>query len=215
MGGSPGTRRLRMARAAIVGATVFASITSSTVVIGLDIADSTSPVVAVTTNPVAPDAVAPDAVADPASARVAVVVPTAATDPDDPCDAFPGDYCDEVPAPRTTPKDVVGSCADGKTRAPTGTTDTIPADGQVPEGAYRIRIEVERGLGIDGECFAGEVLEILNDARSWATRSQPSPMSPTTCVWCWRRRRPPTGSAPRPTPQASTRAVGEIASSST
>jgi hypothetical protein len=156
-----------MARAAIVGATVFASIASSTVVVGLDTADFTSPVVAVTTNPIAPNGVAPDAVAGPASARVAVAVPTAATDPDDPCEAFARDYCDGVPAPRTTPKDVVGSCADGETRTPTGTTDTIPADGPVPEGAYRIRIEVERGLSIDGECFAGEVLEILNDARSW------------------------------------------------
>jgi Protein of unknown function (DUF3152) len=151
-----------MARMAIVGATVFASLTSSTIVVGLDPADVTNPVA----NPV--DAVVAQGLSTVSPATTAGdATPEAAPETTDPCRAFLDDYCVEVPLRRPKHEEVVGSCAAGSSQALTGDIDVVPTAGDVPGGAYRIRIEIEHGLAIDGGCFAGEVLGILNDPRSW------------------------------------------------
>jgi hypothetical protein len=80
------------------------------------------------------------------------------------CPAYLGDACRGGSLPSA---EAVSSCASGGDDAPTGDLAVVVASGGIPEGTIRIRIEVEQGLAIDGECFAGEVLDILNDARSW------------------------------------------------
>jgi hypothetical protein len=150
------------ARSVIVGATIFASITSSTAVIGLDPAHTppgapttTSPVtVTTTTEPVA----------------MTTTVPPARFDiPDDPCDTYLADFCVEVEMATPIPTETVAACTTGGSHTPTGTFEVVPAPGLAPDGSRRIRIEVESGLAIDPGCFATEVLDILNDDRGWAS----------------------------------------------
>jgi hypothetical protein len=62
------------------------------------------------------------------------------------------------------------SCDTGEEDAPEGTVSVVPGDGSTAgSGPLRtFTIEVEDGLAIDGQCFAGEVQRILFDDRSWA-----------------------------------------------
>jgi hypothetical protein len=65
------------------------------------------------------------------------------------------------------PIDVVASCIEQGAHVPTGLTAVAAAGDTVPAGTVRLRVEVEEGLAVDGDCFASEVVAILNDARSW------------------------------------------------
>ncbi|MGW3497840.1 DUF3152 domain-containing protein [Streptomyces sp. NPDC001020] len=50
-----------------------------------------------------------------------------------------------------------------------GTFTTVPGVDRVSgKGKYRYRVDVEKGLGLDGELFAQAVQRTLNDNRSWA-----------------------------------------------
>ena len=50
-----------------------------------------------------------------------------------------------------------------------GTFDVVPGvDRASGKGKYTYRVDVEKGLGLDGELFAQAVQETLNDNRSWA-----------------------------------------------
>ncbi|MFI7588442.1 DUF3152 domain-containing protein [Spongisporangium articulatum] len=53
-----------------------------------------------------------------------------------------------------------------------GTLRTVAGDTRPPKGSsgrlYRVRVEVERGLDVDGRAFADFVLDTLNDDRSWS-----------------------------------------------
>ncbi|MEV5984678.1 DUF3152 domain-containing protein [Streptomyces sp. NPDC052051] len=50
-----------------------------------------------------------------------------------------------------------------------GTFDTVPGTDKVSgKGKYTYRVDVEKGLGLDGELFAQAVQRTLNDNRSWA-----------------------------------------------
>ncbi|MET7294381.1 DUF3152 domain-containing protein [Streptomyces griseoloalbus] len=55
-------------------------------------------------------------------------------------------------------------------RAGTGQFDAIPGIDKAPGTGEKItyRVDVERGLGLDGELFAEAVQKTLNDDRSWA-----------------------------------------------
>jgi hypothetical protein len=52
-----------------------------------------------------------------------------------------------------------------------GEFDVVPGSVPAPGGGevHTVRVEVERGLPVDGVRFAGFVLATLNDDRSWAT----------------------------------------------
>jgi hypothetical protein len=160
---SPGTRRWWAARLAIVGATVFASITSTTAVVGLDNpeSDAVGQAIVDTTAPIAP--AARDADTTAANSVVSAVIA-----PNDPCGAYLADFCTEVEIPAPAPVEHVASCATGGEDTPTGITEVVPAAGPATEDALRIRFEIEGGLAIDPGCFAAEALEILNDERGWA-----------------------------------------------
>jgi hypothetical protein len=151
-----------MARLAIVGATVFASVASTTAVVSLDTPGvDTIPQTGIeAAAPIIPTAPAADAT----SANAGLVATSAA---DDPCGAYLADFCTEVEIPGPAPVEHVASCATGGTDTPTGTAEIVPATGAATEDALRIRFEVEGGLAIDPGCFAAEALEILNDERSW------------------------------------------------
>lgn len=152
-----------MARAAIVVATVFASILSSTQVVGLDPANDIP-----TTVPVATTAVVAAAVTapNPVAAAPAPDRPALRTVRPIPCDTDLGS-CDPEAATAAAPGDLVTSCARPGTHAPTGDTEVVAVDGAAAEGAVRLRVEVEQGLAINGDCFVHEVIEILNDERGW------------------------------------------------
>ncbi|MFF9087022.1 DUF3152 domain-containing protein [Streptomyces sp. NPDC014991] len=51
-----------------------------------------------------------------------------------------------------------------------GKFDAVPGSAEAPGAgrAYRYRVDVERGLGLDGKLFAEAVQKTLNDDRSWA-----------------------------------------------
>ncbi|MEU0257431.1 DUF3152 domain-containing protein [Streptomyces sp. NPDC006184] len=51
-----------------------------------------------------------------------------------------------------------------------GKFDAVPGSAKAPGAGrkYRYRVDVERGLGLDGELFAEAVQKTLNDDRSWA-----------------------------------------------
>ncbi|MFJ7148568.1 DUF3152 domain-containing protein [Streptomyces sp. NPDC100445] len=51
-----------------------------------------------------------------------------------------------------------------------GKFDVVPGSAEAPGTGrkYRYRVDVERGLGLDGELFAEAVQKTLNDDRSWA-----------------------------------------------
>ena len=53
--------------------------------------------------------------------------------------------------------------------APTGALDVVSGETGVvgPGTVWDVRFEVEVDLGVDTDCFAAEVLRILNDGRSW------------------------------------------------
>lgn len=154
----PGIRGLWTARSAVVVATVVASILTSTEVVGLDPSPSTATPASVPTTVVA-------TVPDPVVIAAAATRP-ALTSRNIPCDTDLGPCDGDLPA-LPPPPDVVASCAAPGNHAPTGDTDVVAATGEVPDGAVRLRVEVERGLAIDSDCFAAEVIEILNDERGW------------------------------------------------
>ena len=92
--------------------------------------------------------------------------------PDDDCSVFLADYCVEVPIrnavnqPRSL--DEVNACSTGNEHQPARALEVVPAPASpLSPDAIQVRIEVERGLAIDGDCFADEVLGILSDPRGW------------------------------------------------
>ncbi|MFK0167366.1 DUF3152 domain-containing protein [Streptomyces sp. NPDC090306] len=87
------------------------------------------------------------------------------------------------------------------TLAGSGKFDAVPGSDRAPGTGekYTYRVDVERGLGLDGELFAEAVQKTLNDDRSWAhngerTFARVSTGDPdfvitlaspgTTAVWC-------------------------------
>ncbi len=134
--------------------TVFAAISSSTAVVGLDPNEpppAISPEVAVTQAPLEP------------------LAPAAAPAENDPCSRYLADFCVEVPLPAPTPQYHVQGCGTGADHDPGGTLSAVAATAGTPtDASIRVRVEVESGLGVDGECFAAEALEILNDERGWS-----------------------------------------------
>ncbi|WP_394346703.1 DUF3152 domain-containing protein [Streptomyces dangxiongensis] len=83
-----------------------------------------------------------------------------------------------APAPSTAPGGVALSYDQKMNRTyPLGATlkgpgkfDAVPGSAEAPGAGrkYRYRVDVERGLGLDGELFAEAVQKTLNDDRSWA-----------------------------------------------
>ena len=141
----------------VVGLTVFAAISSSTVVVGLDPQEELLP-------------------PDPSPNTVAIIEPITAQParalialPDDPCSEHFADFCTEVPTPVPPPPDVVQACTTGRTHDPQGSLDVTPGMTEdTSRTAVRIRIEVEEGLSIDGECFAAAAMGVLGDERGWS-----------------------------------------------
>ena len=103
--------------------------------------------------PAGPPTLPPGARARPLTASAASRRPRAAPDPDAP-----------------TPADRAAGIRGGRSRRPAAGSSTScrarsPAPGR---GEVRtVRVEVERGLPVDGARFAGFVLATLNDDRSW------------------------------------------------
>ncbi|MEG8280707.1 DUF3152 domain-containing protein [Streptomyces sp. AHA2] len=58
----------------------------------------------------------------------------------------------------------------GATHTGSGKFDAVPGIAEAPGSGqkYTYRVDVERGLGLDGELFAEAVQKTLNDRRSWA-----------------------------------------------
>ncbi len=91
---------------------------------------------------------------------------------DDGCGAYLADYCVEIPirsaGVRAGNPDEVRSCSTGDDHEPAGSLEVVAAPASAPSsGSIRVRIEVEAGLQIDGECFADEVMSILRNPRGW------------------------------------------------
>jgi hypothetical protein len=142
--------------------TVFASISASTAVVGLDPAEQATDVEEST--PLEPTQVATVA----ATPQPAAVQPVAVAD--DPCSGFPADFCVEVPMPKPPSPDMVRSCMTPGDHAPDGTLAVVAGPNDQPAtDAILVRFEIEGGLAIDGECFAAEAMRILGDERGWST----------------------------------------------
>ncbi|MGW0657701.1 DUF3152 domain-containing protein [Streptodolium elevatio] len=65
----------------------------------------------------------------------------------------------------------------GETLALSGKFDVVPGKVAAPKSGtrnYTYRVEVEQGLGLDGELFAAAVQQTLNDPRSWANGNKKS-----------------------------------------
>jgi len=140
------------ARITTVVATIFLSITASTAVVGLDPAEpveNTAPVAAVA------QTAAPEVIETPVESHGI---------PDDPCSGYIADFCVEVAIADPSPLEHVPSCTIGG-HSPTGTLDIVP--GSLGNGDIGIRVEIETGLAIDGQCFADAALGILTDERGW------------------------------------------------
>ncbi len=135
--------------------TVFASISTSTAVVGLDPNEPPPPA-------------APETAAAPAPSEP-IAAPAAAPAADDPCSPYLADFCVEVPLPSPAPQYHVRGCGTGEAHDPHGVLTAIATDAVAPtEDSIRISVEIEDGLGVDGQCFAGEALKILNDERGWS-----------------------------------------------
>lgn len=148
-------RSRALARTIVFTLTVFASIATSTAVVGLDPAESVVP---------AESAPAPVIPLEALVAESLPAIPFA-----DDCSRFVADFCVEVPPPNVQEPETVDSCTTGDEHQPnrrlaiTPRVDTIAAAGN----AIRVRIEVEEGLGVSAPCFATQVMSILNDKRGW------------------------------------------------
>ncbi len=142
-------------RILVFAVTVVAAISSSTAVIGLDQAEigtAEQPSLAVSAQAVA---------ATPMPALQPML-------PGDPCRGTFEEFCSEVALPQPAPPDVVQACTLGVDHAPLETLATVTSmGGTTAEDSVRVQIQVEDGLEIDRECFATEVLNILNDERGW------------------------------------------------
>jgi hypothetical protein len=157
-------RRSRTAaRAAIFLATVFASITASTAVVGLDPTEDAQ--TAESTNSVA----APLAIRS-AEAPELQPSPIAEAAPVDVCGGPLGEPCAEPLPSKTAPPDAVAACSTGGEHNPLGTLVPVIGEnaGSDEPGVVRVRFEIEEGLSIDGDCFATEVMQVLNDDRGWS-----------------------------------------------
>ncbi len=89
-----------------------------------------------------------------------------------------------IPLPRLVPRDTVGPlwltpqdrasgllALDVPTSA-SGVLDVVPGSAPAPGtvGVRSVRVEVERGLPVDGAAFAATVMATLNDPRGWGAR---------------------------------------------
>jgi hypothetical protein len=147
-----------MARAAIVGCTIIASIATSTAVVGLDPTEQLA----------AAGNVSAQVTGPPTTTTVPPPAPPPPAEPDEQCSAYVDGFCVDVAIVWQGPDDFVRSCAAGTDHVPTGDTEIVPTEDPAPEGSLRVRIEVETGLAIDEQCFAREVLSVLNDERGWS-----------------------------------------------
>jgi hypothetical protein len=73
-----------------------------------------------------------------------------------------------IQPPPPLPPPGTNSCITGS-HDPEGDFDVVDGESEVvgPGTVWEFRIEIEEGLGVDGDCFAAEVERILNDDRGW------------------------------------------------
>ncbi|MCP3995620.1 MAG: DUF3152 domain-containing protein [bacterium] len=106
---------------------------------------------------------------DPITAQPAQPAQRPTVLPNDPCSEHLADFCVEVPTPAPTRPEIVRACTTGSDHGPRGTLDVIAGMAtDIPDNAVRIRVEVENGLALDGECFAAAAMEVLTDERGWS-----------------------------------------------
>lgn len=149
---------------------MFASITSSTAVVGLDPAESATsqqPTAAQNSTVPAPAEPSSDPITNETTTTQAQPDPTPI--PDDPCSGFFSDFCVEIPLPEPEPADTVAACTTGASHLPQQSLIPVPESSAAvtSEDVVRVRVEIEDGLAIDGKCFAAAALGILNDERGW------------------------------------------------
>ena len=153
-----------VARFTVVALTIFAAISSSTVVVGLDPAEQLEPIQA---QPGVGDAVAA-ITAQPERPEQPAPPPNAI--PDDPCTEYLADFCVEVPRPAPTRLDIVPACTTGESSDPHGSLTIVPGTSTgIPADAVRVRVELEDGIAVDGDCFAAAALGVLTDQRGWSS----------------------------------------------
>lgn len=152
----PPGRSRQTVRIAFVVAAVFAAVSSTTAVAGPDPAPQAGP-----------DNQTQVVARQPSLAEPALLTVPPSTDP---CSPYLADYCVEVPTPKPAPVDRVAACTFGGTHMPSASLQVSPGtEGDAGiANAVRIRVETEIGLAVDGECFANEVLSILQDERGWS-----------------------------------------------
>ncbi len=75
---------------------------------------------------------------------------------------------DPIVPPPPPPPPGEESCITGG-GSPTGGLGVVPGTSEIAGTGtvWEFRVEIEDGLAVDGECFANEVLRILNDPRGW------------------------------------------------
>lgn len=140
--------------------TLLASIATSTAVVGLDPTENELPASQVITEH--GEIVAPT----PPPLHIDIE--------NDECSAYIADFCVEVPIRPDPPvqpaRGEFASCTTGSRHQPSRSLQVVPAGASATSpDAIRVRIEVETGLAIDGDCFADEVMSILNDPRGWTS----------------------------------------------
>jgi hypothetical protein len=140
--------------------TLFASIVTSTAVVGLDPTEAEPP------SPLAVAEVSEPVASDPAATDFQAA--------GDECSAYVADFCVEVPIRRAAnaedTADAVRSCSTGGEHQPALSLEVVESTaGPAIAGAINVRIEIEAGLAVDGGCFAGEVMDILADPRGWTS----------------------------------------------
>ncbi len=146
------------ARTGIFLITVFAAITSSTAVVGLDpIEQAVSAPIDSTLAPTAPT-------------TTTTTVEPVALPGIEPCSEFEADFCVEVDLPDVQPLDEVVSCVTRSEPDPSGTLSIVPTvTSDAPTTELRIRVEIEEGLPINQSCFADQAIDVLNDPRGWGS----------------------------------------------
>lgn len=163
-------RRTRPARNTIVAIAVFAAVSSTSAVAGLEPDPNNDQPLS---GPIS-EMSAPDRVIDAAEARLELPPPSATTE----CNPAEPSTCVAVPAPPVVqpspqpPDDNDTSCATTGDHQPVGTLATVPAtdeDKTTDPNVIRFRVELEDGLAVDGQCFAKTALSILADEQGWTT----------------------------------------------
>lgn len=149
----------------LVTATVLAGLSAATSVAGLDLESDG----ATATTAAAPPPQAAVALRQPTAADLAVLPRPTTTDR---CSRYLADFCVEIPVEPVAPRPVAGrsACTEGGAHAPTGSLQAVlgTSGDASAANAVRIRVEVETGLAVDGDCFGDAVVGILRDERGWS-----------------------------------------------